>query len=104
MLVCSYALLHQESELLAGRSWQMVVLDEAQAIKNAESKRAQASLSLQAGFRLALTGTPVENYLDELWSLFNFVNPGLLGSREGFQKRFAVPIERDRDAQTRCAP
>jgi SNF2 family DNA or RNA helicase len=79
----------------------MVVLDEAQAIKNAETKRAQASLTLQAGFRLALTGTPVENYLDELWSLFNFVNPGLLGSREGFQKRFAVPIERDRDAH--CA-
>ena len=103
VLVCSYALLHQASELLAGQSWQMVVLDEAQAIKNAETKRAQASLSLQAGFRLALTGTPVENYLDELWSLFNFVNPGLLGSREGFQKRFAVPIERDRDAHAREA-
>ncbi len=79
----------------------MAVLDEAQAIKNAGTKRAQASLELQAGFRLALSGTPVENYLDELWSLFNFLNPGLLGSREAFQKRFAIPIERDRDAQAR---
>jgi len=103
VLVCSYGLLHQEAELLGSRSWPMAVLDEAQAIKNAETKRAQASVSLQAGFRLALTGTPVENYLDELWSLFNFVNPGLLGSREGFQKRFAGPIERDRDANARQA-
>ncbi len=103
VLVCSYGLLHQATDLLAGRPWQMVVLDEAQAIKNAETKRAQASLALQSGFRLALTGTPVENYLDELWSLFHFVNPGLLGSREGFQKRFAVPIERDRDVTARQA-
>jgi len=103
VLVCSYGLLHQEAELLGGRPWQMAVLDEAQAIKNAGTKRAQASLALQAGFRLALSGTPVENDLDELWSLFNFVNPGLLGLREGFQKRFAVPIERDRDANARQA-
>ena len=103
VLVCSYGLLHGEAELLGGRPWQMAVLDEAQAIKNADSKRAQASLALQAGFRLALSGTPVENDLDELWSLFNFVNPGLLGSREGFGKRFALPIERDRDASARQA-
>ena len=103
VLVCSYGLLHQAADLLVGRAWQMVVLDEAQAIKNADTKRAQASLQLQAGFRLALTGTPVENYLDELWSLFNFVNPGLLGSRQGFQKRFSGPIERDRDAHARQA-
>ena len=82
---------------------QVAVLDEEQAIKNADSKRAQASVALQAGFRLALSGTPVENDLDELWSLFNFVNPGLLGSRDGFQKRFAIPIERDRDAHARQA-
>ncbi len=91
VLVCSYGILHQSAEALGARSWQMLVLDEAQAIKNAETKRAQAVQGLQAGFRLALTGTPVENHLDELWSLFNFVNPGLLGSREGFQKRFARP-------------
>jgi len=103
VLLCSYGLLHQEAELLGGRRWQMVVLDEAQAIKNAETRRAQVIHRLQAGFRLALTGTPVENDLDELWSLFAFVTPGLLGSREKFQKRFAGPIERDRDPGARAA-
>ena len=103
VLLCSYGLLHQEAELLTGRRWQMVVLDEAQAIKNAETRRAQVIHGLQAGFRLALTGTPVENDLDELWSLFSFVTPGLLGSREKFQKRFAGPIERDRDTGARAA-
>lgn len=103
VLVCSYGLLHQAAEALSGRKWQVAVLDEAQAIKNAGTKRAQASVELQAEFRLALTGTPVENYLDELWSLFNFTNAGLLGSRESFQKRFVGPIERDRDAQARQA-
>lgn len=103
VLLCSYGLLHQEAELLTGRRWQMVVLDEAQAIKNAETRRAQVIHGLQAGFRLALTGTPVENDLDELWSLFSFVTPGLLGSREKFQKRFAGPIERDRDPGARSA-
>ena len=103
VLVCSYGLLQQTGEALSGRDWQMVVLDEAQAIKNAETRRAQAVQALRAGFRLALTGTPVENYLDELWSLFNFVNPGVLGSREGFQKRFARPIEREKDPHARQA-
>ena len=103
VLVCSYSLLNQAANDLAARRWQMVVLDEAQAIKNAETKRAQATSGLQADFRLALTGTPVENDLDELWSLFNFVNPGVLGSREGFQKRFAKPIERDRGQPARQA-
>jgi len=103
VLVCSYGLLHQTIEALGAVDWQMAVLDEAQAIKNADTKRAQAVQGLKAGFRLALTGTPVENYLDELWSLFNFVNPGVLGSREGFQKRFARPIERDKDPHARQA-
>jgi SNF2 family DNA or RNA helicase len=100
VLVSSYGML---GESLAGRDWQMVVLDEAQAIKNADTRRAQAVQTLRAGFRLALTGTPVENYLDELWSLFGFVNPGVLGSREGFQKRFARPIEKDKDPHARQA-
>jgi hypothetical protein len=100
VLVCSYGLL---GEYVTGREWNMIVLDEAQAIKNAETKRAQTVQSLRAGFRLALTGTPVENYLDELWSLFNFVNPGVLGSRESFGKRFAGPIERGRDPHARQA-
>ena len=103
VLVCSYGLLQQTGDALSARDWQMVVLDEAQAIKNAETRRAQSVQALRCGFRLALTGTPVENYLDELWSLFNFVNPGVLGSREGFQKRFARPIERDKDPRARQA-
>ncbi|HYD30121.1 MAG TPA: DEAD/DEAH box helicase, partial [Azospirillaceae bacterium] len=103
VLIASYGLLHQEADLLAPVAWRMAVFDEAQALKNAETKRTQASQAIEAGFRLALSGTPIENDLDELWSLFNVVNPGLLGSREGFQKRFATPIQRDRDAQARHA-
>ncbi len=103
VLVCTYGMLHQAAEALGARRWQMAVLDEAQAIKNAETQRARAIQTLQAEFRLALTGTPVENYLDELWSLFSFVNPGVLGSRDGFQKRFARPIERDKDPNARQA-
>ncbi|MEI7606453.1 MAG: DEAD/DEAH box helicase [Rhodospirillaceae bacterium] len=96
VLITSYGLLHQEADRLAEIDWRMVVFDEAQAIKNAETRRAQAGQRLKAHFRVALTGTPIENYLDELWSLFNIVNPGLLGSRESFARRFATPIERNR--------
>lgn len=96
VLVTSYGLLHQEADRLAEVNWRMVVFDEAQAIKNAETRRAQAGQRIKAHFRLALTGTPIENYLDELWSLFAIVNPGLLGSRESFGRRFASPIERSR--------
>jgi SNF2 family DNA or RNA helicase len=98
VLVISYGLLHQEADRLAEIDWRMVVFDEAQAIKNAETRRAQAGQRLKANFRLALTGTPIENYLEELWSLFNIINPGLLGSRERFVRRFATPIERNRDS------
>ena len=98
VLVISYGLLHQEADRLAEIDWRMVVFDEAQAIKNAETRRAQAGQRLKANFRLALTGTPIENYLEELWSLFNIINPGLLGSRERFSRRFATPIERNRDS------
>ncbi len=92
VVVCSYALLQQEIELLTSRRWHTVVLDEAQAV-----------LKLSAEFRLATTGTPVENRLDELWMLFRFLNPGLLGSREDFNERFAVPIERRQDASARAS-
>jgi superfamily II DNA or RNA helicase len=99
VLVCSYALLQRDADLLAGREWHSVVLDEAQAIKNAATRRAKAASRLEAGFRLALTGTPIENRLGELWSIMGFANPGLLGSAEQFTQRFAGPIERDGDAQ-----
>jgi len=100
LVVTSYGLLQSEAALLASRRWETVVLDEAQAIKNPDTQRAKAARALDAGFRLALTGTPVENRLDELWSLFAFLVPGLLGSRKGFQERFARPIdEGDRAAR-----
>jgi SNF2 family DNA or RNA helicase len=103
VLITSYGLLHQEDAALTGRPWHMLVLDEAQNLKNADTKRAKASQKLDAKFRVALSGTPIENYLDELWSLFNTINPGLLGSRDGFQRRFAGPIERDRKSPARDA-
>ncbi len=103
MLIASYGLLHQEDEALTKRAWNMVVFDEAQNLKNADTKRAKVSQKLDAKFRVALSGTPIENYLDELWSLFNTINPGLLGSRESFQRRFAGPIERDRKPAARDA-
>lgn len=99
VLVCSYALLQIDAEILAERDWHTAVLDEAQAIKNAATRRAKAAARLTADFRLALTGTPIENRLGELWSIMGFANPGLLGSAEQFGQRFAGPIERDGDAQ-----
>uniref|UniRef100_UPI00262D80AE DEAD/DEAH box helicase n=1 Tax=uncultured Bilophila sp. TaxID=529385 RepID=UPI00262D80AE len=90
VLIASYGLLHTEAALLAGRDWQMAVFDEAQALKNADTRRARAGRRLRAAFRVALTGTPIENRLEDLWSLFNLINPGLLGTRQSFQKRFAA--------------
>lgn len=99
VLIASYGLLAMEEELLSKTSWTMAVFDEAQAFKNAETKRAQAARKIQADFRLALSGTPIENDLDELWSLFSAINPLLLGSRERFQSRFSGPIERGKDTR-----
>ncbi len=77
--------------------WANVIIDEAQNIKNPATKQARAARRLQADFRLALTGTPVENRLSELWSIMAFLNPGYLGSRAGFRREFSVPIERYQD-------
>ena len=99
VLVCSYGLLQLDGDILASRTWHTAVLDEAQAIKNAGTRRAKAAFTLQADFKLALTGTPIENRLSELWSIMAFANPGLLGSAEQFNQRFAGPIERDADPQ-----
>jgi superfamily II DNA or RNA helicase len=103
VLIASYGLLAREQERLGAVAWAMAILDEAQAIKNPDTRRAEASRRLNADFRLALTGTPVENDLDELWSLFAFVNPGLLGGRDRFARRFATPIARDNDANAKAA-
>jgi len=101
LVICSYTLFQQEAELLTGVSWHTLILDEAQAIKNMATKRSQAAMQLKADFRIATTGTPVENRLDELWNLFRFLNPGLLGSHKGFGERFGTPIERDGDKNAR---
>ncbi len=93
--ITTYALLRIDSKRLADIEWDTVVLDEAQAIKNPQSQVARAAHKLTAAFRVALSGTPVENRLDELWSQFHFVNRGLLGDRSRFHKRYARPIARD---------
>lgn len=93
VLVVGYGLLHNVQEALAGRSWSMVIFDEAQAMKNAATKRARAGRKIQADFRLALTGTPIENRIDDLWSLFNIINPGLLGSWDNFLHRYGAAAQ-----------
>jgi len=99
IVISSYGLLQVEAEKLSGVKWQTIVLDEAQAIKNMKTKRSKAAMKLPAAFRIITTGTPVENHLDELWTLFNFLNPGLLGGFGKFKNTFAIPIERDRDKE-----
>ncbi len=99
LVICSYGLLQSEIEKLSAIQWQNVVLDEAQAIKNRQTKRSKAAMKLQAKFRLITTGTPIENHLGDLWTLFRFINPGLLGSYENFQKKFANPIEKNQDRE-----
>jgi superfamily II DNA or RNA helicase len=88
----TYALLRRDAEKLAAAPWELVVLDEAQAIKNPDSQTARAAFALRAERRIALTGTPVENRLEELWSEMHFLNPGLLGGRADFDARVARPL------------
>ena len=89
--------------MLAGVPFDTLVVDEAQALKNPSTQRAKAARRLQAAFRIALSGTPFENHLGELWSLFSIVFPGLLGSWDQFRERYALPIERDKDPEARAA-
>jgi SNF2 family DNA or RNA helicase len=88
----SYAILRLDAESLAATAWDAIVLDEAQAIKNPQSRVARAAHALRGAQRIALTGTPIENRLDELWSQFHFINRGLLGGRRDFEERYARPI------------
>jgi hypothetical protein len=90
--ITSYALLRLDVELLSAVKWKTVILDESQAIKNSDSQVARAAYRLRGEFRVALTGTPVENRLEELWSQFHFLNPGLLGGRSDFDERYAGPM------------
>ncbi len=98
VVITTYAILVRDVEAMKARRWSLVVLDEAQAIKNPDSKAMRAACSLEADQRLCLSGTPVENNLGELWSQFAFLMPGLLGDRKSFQKRYRTPIEKRGDS------
>jgi SNF2 family DNA or RNA helicase len=95
MLITSYALVRRDAKLINKVNWQRIVLDEAQNIKNPKSAQSKAIFKLKATHRLALTGTPVENRLMDLWSIFNFLNPGYLGTVAQFRKTYELPIQRD---------
>ena len=100
LVITSYSLVQRDLKTLSRIEWQGIVLDEAQNIKNPTAKQSQAVREIPAGFRIALTGTPVENRLTELWSILDFLNPGFLGNRNFFQKRFAAPIEKYGDRES----
>ena len=102
LLVTSYALLRRDREALESRGFRAVVLDEAQHIKNAASQTSRAAFALRAPEKWALSGTPIENHLGELWSIFHFLLPGFLGKEPEFRETYAEPISRgDEDAVSR---
>ena len=97
VIITTYGLVHRDRETLNQTTWHRVALDEAQYIKNPPTKQAQSIRALKAWHRVALTGTPVENRLIELWSIMEFLNPGYLGPASVFKKTIARPIEQRRD-------
>jgi len=99
IVISSYGLLQRDLKFLKGVPWAGVVLDEAQNIKNSETKQAKAARALEADYRIALTGTPVENNVGDLWSIMEFLNPGFLGSQAGFKRNFFIPIQAERDPE-----
>ncbi|WJK43550.1 DEAD/DEAH box helicase [Solwaraspora sp. WMMA2056] len=98
LVVTTYAVAARDAVDLAGVGWHRIMVDEAQAIKNAATRQAVAVRSLPARHRVAITGTPVENRLADLWSIMEFANPGLLGGAASFRRRYAEPVERHGDA------
>jgi superfamily II DNA or RNA helicase len=99
LVLTTYATATRDADELSGYTWRRVVLDEAQAIKNSLSQTAKAVKRLGGGHRVALTGTPVENRLAELWSIMDFLNPGMLGSSQQFRARYSIPVERHGQAE-----
>ncbi|MCC3376705.1 DEAD/DEAH box helicase [Cohnella sp. REN36] len=97
VVLTTYATAALDQETLQAYTWTTVCLDEAQNIKNAQTKQSAAVRAIPARHRVALTGTPIENRLAELWSIYDFMNPGYLGSPRAFQERFATAVERERD-------
>ena len=103
LVLTTYGTAARDVEALSAIAWDRVVCDEAQALKNSGTRQAQAVRSIPARGRIALTGTPVENHLTELWSIMEFANPGLLGPRQAFRERFATPIEAHGDEEAAAA-
>lgn len=99
VVVSTYGLLVTEEEVLTSKKWNVICLDEAHSIKNRDTKTSASAMKLEAEQRIILTGTPIQNHLGELWNLFQFINPGLLGSYEQFQKKYIQPISQDHDTQ-----
>src|SRR5262245_40492150 len=99
LVLSSYSLLYRDIELFKQVPWAAVILDEAQNVKNPQTKQSQAARSLPADWRLTLTGTPVENHVGDLWALFEFLHPGFLGTQSAFKRNFFVPIQAQRDAE-----
>jgi SNF2 family DNA or RNA helicase len=98
IVLSSYSLLYRDRDLFEKVKWAGVILDEAQNVKNPQTKQAQAARAIEGEFRIALTGTPVENHVGDLWSILEFLNPGWLGSNSEFRKNFFVPIQAQQDA------
>lgn len=103
VVITTYPLLHRDHEALFARDWEIVVLDEAQAAKNPASSAAKHIRNARARTRLALTGTPMENSLQDLWTMFDWLIPGLLGDRKSFGARYRTPIERHGNAAAQAA-
>lgn len=99
LVLSSYALLPRDLEFLKDVEWSGVILDEAQNIKNAATKQSSAARAMQASYRVALTGTPVENNVGDLWSIMEFLNPGLLGTASEFKRNFFLPIQSGGDSE-----
>ncbi|EIT85761.1 SWF/SNF family helicase [Fictibacillus macauensis ZFHKF-1] len=97
LVLTTYTTAQLDIELFRAIVWDSVIIDEAQNIKNSATKQSRSIRSLSGYHKIALTGTPVENRLLELWAIFDFLNPGYLGSESAFKKRFVVAVERDRD-------
>lgn len=102
IVVTTYPLLARDRDWLAAQKWPLVILDEAQTLKNPASQMAKCLREIPAQERLALTGTPLENSLQDLWTLFDWINPGLLGDRKSFQTLFRNPIEKRGDASAQA--
>jgi len=101
VVIGSYGIVMHKVEQMKEMDWNIISLDEAQAIKNSKTKRSAAIMQLPAKFKMVTTGTPMENHLGELWNLFNFINPGLLGDNTSFQRKFIAPIEKEDNIEAR---